>query len=152
MRASLSKMYGQTLTVINRLDARDAALGADTYYTQVVNGMWSARVSRAFDSEGVATVSRTVTCQIADRDDYMPYAEWKAAENRDDYFTMRAGDYIVLGTIGEEVTASTLNSIIKSKGDGAMRVSAFRDLYDPSVTYARKDMAAVMGCLHMEGV
>lgn len=153
MRIDLPKMYGQTVTVINKLDARDSTLGKDTYYTQVLDSaLWSAQVSRTVDSEGTVQIGRSVKCHIADRSEYLPYDEWKAAENRDAYFTMRAGDYIVLGTVDGDVTASTISDIRKAKGQDFMQVSAFRDLRDTSTRYGSDFVGSVMQTLYMEGV
>lgn len=153
MRVDLHKMYGQTVTVINKLSARDASLGADAYYTQVIDSaLWSSQISRTVDAEGTVQIGQSVKVHIADRSEYLPYDEWKAAGNRDAYFTMRVGDYIALGTIDGEVTASTMPSIIKAKGSDIMQVQAFRDLRDPSTRYGSDFVGSIMQTLYMEGV
>lgn len=153
MRVDLHKMYGQTVTVINKLSARDASLGADAYYAQVIDSaLWSSQISRTVDAEGTVQIGQSVKVHIADRSEYLPYDEWKAAGNRDSYFTMRVGDYIALGTIDGEVTASKLPSIIKSKGSDIMQVQAFRDLRDPSTRYGSDFVGSIMQTLYMEGV
>lgn len=153
MRVDLPKMYGQTVTVINKLDARDSTLGKDTYYTQVIDSaLWSAQVSRTVDTEGTVQIGRSVKCHVADCSEYLPYDEWKSAENRDDYFTVRTGDYIVLGTVDGDVTASTISDIRKAKGQDFMQVQAFRDLRDQSTRYGSDFVGSVMQTLYMEGV
>lgn len=153
MFADLSKMYGQTVTVLNKLDARDSALKLDTWYKQVVTGaLWSASITRSVSSDGTVSIGQSVKCHIANRAEYMPYDEWRAAENRDDYFTVRTGDYVILGEVSEDVTASNVLQIVKAKGSDAMQVKAFRDLRDDSVSYQRADFKAIMETLYMEGV
>lgn len=153
MFVDLSQMYGQTVTVLNKLDARDSALKLDTWYKQVVTGaLWSANITRSVSGDGSVSIGQSVKCHIANRSEYMPYDEWKAAENRDAYFTIRTGDYIVLGEVAEDVTASNVLHIVKAKGADAMQVKAFRDLRDPSVSYPSAGMESVMETLYMEGV
>lgn len=153
MFVDLSRMYGQTVTVINKLDAKDAALKMDAYYKQVVTGaLWSAQVSRSVSTDGSVQIGQSVKVHIADRSEYMPYDEWKAAENRDAYFTIRTGDYIILGEVTEDVTASNVLQLVKAKGDDAMQVKAFRDLHDDSVSYPSKQLESMMETLYIEGV
>lgn len=153
MFVDLSQMYGQTVTVLNKLDARDSALKLDTWYKQVVTGaLWSANITRSVSGDGSVQIGQSVKCHIANRAEYMPYDEWKAAENRDAYFTIRTGDYIVLGEVTEDVTASNVLQIVKAKGGDAMQVKAFRDLRDTSVSYPSEGLESVMETLYMEGV
>lgn len=153
MFADLAKMYGQTVTVLNKLDARDSALKLDTWYKQVVTGaLWSASITRSVSSDGTVGIGQSVKCHIANRAGYMPYDEWKAAENRDAYFTVRTGDYVILGEVAEDVTPQTVLQIVKAKGTDAMQVKAFRDLRDDSVSYQRADFESIMETLYMEGV
>lgn len=153
MFADLAKMYGQTVTVLNKLDARDSALKLDTWYKQVVTGaLWSASITRSVSSDGTVSIGQSVKCHIANRAEYMPYDEWRAAENRDAYFTVRTGDYVILGKVDEDVTPQNVLQIVKAKGTDAMQVKAFRDLRDDSVSYQRADFKAIMETLYMEGV
>lgn len=153
MFVDLSRMYGQTVTVLNKLDARDSALKLDTWYKQVVRGaLWSASITRSVATDGTVSIGQSVKCHIANRSEFMPYDEWKAAGNRDAYFTIRTGDYVVLGEVSEDVTASNVLQIVKSKGGDAMQVKAFRDLHDPSVSYPSAGMESIMETLYIEGV
>jgi hypothetical protein len=153
MFVDLSKMYGQTVTVLNKLDAKDAAIKMDAYYKQVVrSALWSSQVSRTVSTDGSVRIGQSVKVHIADRSDYMPYDEWKAAGNRDAYFTIRTGDYVILGEVSEDVTASNVLQIVKAKGGDAMQVKAFRDLRDQSVSYPSAGMESIMETLYIEGV
>lgn len=153
MFVDLSKMYGQTVTVLNKLDARDSALKLDTWYKQVVRGaLWSASITRSVATDGTVSIGQSVKCHIANRSEFMPYDEWKAAGNRDAYFTIRTGDYVILGEVSEDVTASNVLQIVKAKGGDAMQVKAFRDLRDPSVNYPSAGMESIMETLYIEGV
>lgn len=153
MFANLSSMYGQTVTVLNKLDARDSALKLDTWYKQIVTGaLWSANITRSVSTDGSVQIGQSVKCHIANRSEFMPYDEWKAAENRDAYFTIRTGDYVILGEVDEDVTASNVLQIVKAKGGDAMQVKAFRDLRDESVSYPSAAIESMMETLYIEGV
>lgn len=153
MFVDLSKMYGQTVTVLNKLDARDSALKLDTWYKQVVTGaLWSANITRNVATDGSVSIGQSVKCHIANRAEYMPYDEWKAAGNRDAYFTIRTGDYVILGEVTEDVTASNVLQIVKARGDDAMQVKAFRDLRDAAVSYPSRQLESMMETLYIEGV
>lgn len=153
MFADLSQMYGQTVTVLNKLDARDSALKLDTWYKQVVTGaLWVASITRSVATDGTVSIGQSVKCHIANRAEFKPYDVWKAAENRDAYFTVRTGDYVILGEVTDDVTASNVLRIVKAKGGDAMQVRAFRDLRDPAVSYRAPGMEAIMETLYIEGV
>lgn len=128
MRADLSAIYDDTITVINKLDARDAALKQDVYYATVLHHcMWSVKATRAVQSDGTVAVGTTHQVQIPEAENYIPYREWKESEAREGAFTIRTGDYIVRGEIDGEVTAQTLRDIVKRYEPDAFQVQAFRD-------------------------
>lgn len=128
MRADLGKIYDETITVINKLDAKDSALKTDSYFvTTLDHCMWSDRVSRTVGTDGTVEVSTSHQAQIPEANNYMPYRDWKKAENRADSFTLRAGDYIIRGTVEEEITASTIKNVVKLYEPDAFQIQAFRD-------------------------
>lgn len=128
MRADLGAIYNDTVTVINKLDAKDSALKTDSYFVTTLNHcMWADRVTRSVDSDGTVTVGTTHQVQIPEAENYMPYREWRKAENRADSFTLRAGDYVIRGEVPEEITASTIKSVAKLYEPDAFQIQAFRD-------------------------
>lgn len=128
MRADLSKIYDDTITVINKLDAKDSMLKQDAYYKTVLHHcMWSVRTTRTVQSDGTVNIATVHNVQIPESENYQPYREWKKAENRAESFTLRTGDYIVLGEVAEEITALTLKSITKLYEPDAFQIQSFRD-------------------------
>lgn len=126
MQVDLDKIYDETITVINKLDAKDAVLKQDAYYKTVLNHcMWSDNLTRNVDSDGTVTVGVAHQVQIPESENYLPYNEWNT--NREDAFTLRAGDYVVKGEVAEDVTASTIKSVVKSYEPDAFQIQAFRD-------------------------
>ena len=128
MRADLGKIYDETITVINKLDAKDSALKTDSYFvTTLDHCMWSDRVTRSVGADGTVEVSTSHQAQIPEANNYMPYRDWRKAENRADSFTLRVGDYVIRGKVEEEITASTIKNVVKLYEPDAFQIQAFRD-------------------------
>lgn len=128
MRADLGKIYDETITIINKLDAKDSALKTDSYFvTTLDHCMWADKVSRNVQSDGTVLVGTTHQVQIPESENYMPYRFWRKAENRADGFTLRAGDYVIRGKVDEEITASTIKNVVKLYEPDAFQIQAFRD-------------------------
>ena len=128
MRAELGKIYDDTITVINKLDAKDSALKTDTYFvTTLEHCMWSDRVTRNVGTDGTVQVATSHSVQIPEAESYMPYRDWRKAENRADSFTLRAGDYVIRGKVDEDITASTIKNVVKLYEPDAFQIQAFRD-------------------------
>lgn len=128
MRADIGAIYDDTVTVINKLDARDTPLRQDMYYATVIRHcMWSVRATRSVQSDGTVTVGMTHQVQIPESENYMPYREWRNSDARDGAFTIRAGDYVLLGEVTEAVTASNLRDVVRLYEPDAFQVQAFRD-------------------------
>lgn len=128
MRADLGAIYDDTITIVNKLDARDAALKQDMYYTTVIpHCMWSVRATRQVQGDGTVAVGTTHQVQIPESENYMPYREWRKSDVRETAFTVRTGDYIILGEVPEQITASNIREIVKLYEPDAFQVQAFRD-------------------------
>lgn len=128
MHADLGRIYDETITVINKLDARDSALKQDSYFVTVLERcMWSDRVTRTVQDDGTVNIASSHQVQIPEAESYMPYREWRKAEVRDESFTLRAGDYIIRGRVEDEITASTIKSVVKLYEPDAFQIQAFRD-------------------------
>lgn len=128
MRADLGAIYDDTITVINKLDARDAALKQDAYYKTVLHHcMWAVREVRSVSDDGSVSVGTVHQVQIPESERYLPYREWRKAENREGSFTLRTGDYVIRGEVAEEVTPSTIKGIAALYEPDAFQIQAFRD-------------------------
>lgn len=128
MRVDVDSYLDQTLTIVNKLDAKDAALAADAYYKTVVSGVWSAKSVRTVLGTGDVIVATTVNMQFADTSHYMPYSEWSKAANRDSMWTLREGDYVVRGIVTEDVsTATALKKAMAAHEPDAVQVQAVQD-------------------------
>lgn len=129
MHVDLGTLYNDTITVINKLDARDATLKEDAYFKHTLNGcMWSETSQRAVSSDGTVDIGTVFRVQIPENPFYLPYKEWCKQGNRSDHFTVSHGDYIVLGEVEEEITAANLNKVMRLYEPNAFQVQHFRDL------------------------
>lgn len=127
MRVNLGKIYNQTVTVINKLDARDSSQKQDEYFIHVFDHcMWSLVTTRTVEGDGTVTIGTSHRVQIAENVDYLPYKEWINSDH-ETVFTVRAGDYVVLGEVTEEVTAANIKKVIQLYEPEAFQVQTFRD-------------------------
>lgn len=128
MHADLGKIYDDTITVVNKLDAKDSALKQDSYFvTTLDHCMWTDKVTRTVQADGTVSVATAHQVQIPESENYMPYREWRKAEKRADSFTLRPGDYIIRGKIAEDISATTIRDVVRLYEPDAFQIQAFRD-------------------------
>lgn len=129
MYADLGAIYDDTITVINKLDAKDSALRQDVYYATVIpHCMWSVKTVRQVDSNGDVNIGTVHQVQIPESENYQPYREWKKdRDTRTEAFTLRTGDYIIKGEVTDDVTASTIKAIVRDYEPDAFQIQTFRD-------------------------
>lgn len=104
MELDISKLLDRTVTVFNRLSAKDSGERADVYIPTVLfPASWSATWERSTDSGGVVHRTRSVRIQVPDSTaEYLPYAEWveKAAESDlTGVYTLSLGDFAARGEV-----------------------------------------------------
>ena len=126
MLAELGAIYDETLTVVNRLDAKDSDSKQDSYRKTVLHGcMWYGQSTRQVQQDGTVQIGTVHRVQIPESADYSPYKEWsKSLEG----FTLRQGDYIVRGEVVEELDAATVKRVMASYEPEVFQVQHFRDL------------------------
>lgn len=125
MRANLGKIYNETITIINRLDARDSKQKTDEYFTTVLkNCMWSLVTTRTVQTDGTVIIGTSHRVQIPENASYSQYKDWK--ENQDG-FTIRTGDYVIRGELNESINSGNYRNIIKQYEPDAFEIQTFRD-------------------------
>ncbi len=139
MRVSLPSIYGNTVTLINRLDAKHAALRQDVYYATVLHDcMWSDEFESGTSQSGVVTPTTLHNVRIpSNSGEYAKYRDWRKLANREGVFTLRTGDYVVLGEITEPITAENVRTIIADFEPDAYQVRAWRELTIPDKSLHR---------------
>lgn len=116
----LTPAFTETITLLNKLDAKDSTSGMDGWKSTVLdNCAWSEKSVRSVQSN-VVSVGRSIIVRIPASPDFHPYSEWKDVM---DGFTLSTGDCIVRGEISEKVTADNVKSVIAAH-DGFVVKSA----------------------------
>lgn len=127
MRANLGQIYDETITVINKLDARDSAEKQDSYFKRVLHHcMWSTKTSRTVEADGTVDIGTTTVVQIPESENYLPYKAW-AKGDKDQSFTICAGDYIVKGVVTEDITAANVKKVLAQYEPESFQIQTFRD-------------------------
>lgn len=126
MLAELGTIYNETLTVVNRLDAKDSESKQDSYHKTVLRGcMWYAQATRTVQQDGTVRIGTVHRVQIPESADYAPYKEWSKDPRG---FTLRPGDYVVRGEVTEDLDAATVKRVISAYEPEVFQVQHFRDL------------------------
>lgn len=128
---SLLEQYGEPITLINKLDAKDAQLKNDAYYVTVIYGcMWYEEFARATTSTGTVIPSTIHKVQIpeAAKGSYIPYRKWRDLEAKSGSFTLRDGDYVIRGTVDTPITPSNIRTVVSDYEPDVFQVKAWREL------------------------
>lgn len=132
---SPTDIYDDTITLINRLDAKDATLRQDAYFATVLKGcQFLTQSTQGTDNDGVVKPSTIHRVQIpSDAGDYVPYKDWRKLEVREGSYTLRNGDFIVRGEVTEPVTTSNIRTIVADYEPDAFQVTSWQELTRPNL-------------------
>ena len=150
MQADLDAIYNETLTIVNRLDARDSDSKQDAYFKTVLHGcMWSAQSTRTVQQDGTVSIGTVHRVQIPASDDYLPYREWSKSPRG---FTIRQGDFVVRGEVAEELDAATAKRTLQKYEPDVFQVQHFRDLSrTEGLVYRPEGIMRFAECYYVEG-
>lgn len=152
MNVDVGKVLDQTVTVFNRIGARDADLEQDIYVIRILSpAMWSERVSRTTDASGVALTAKSHVVQVPSSTmRYVPYGEF-CKERPSDALTASTGDYVMLGETkltGEPTKKQVLAELQLHQ---SFEVHAFRDLSNNGGVEGGSGCLKYANVLHLEG-
>lgn len=174
MRVDLDSLYDETVTIVNRLDARDTPLRQDVYYAVTLTGcMWAQTQARTVQNDGTVVIGITHTVQVPENDRYMPYNEWAAApkvppvetpgegaeavsdEEPTEFeppFTIRSGDHVFKGSVDAPKSASELKKMVSAHEPDVFQVQSFRDLtHGPGMEHSTEGIMRFAECYVLEG-
>lgn len=118
----LENIYNQTITILNKLRREDNDGKTDVWYKTVVdNAVWYTDSARSAGSNAVY-IGSYITILLPFHDEYMDYEEWKKQVNKDELFTVSVGDYIIKGTIEDEVNANNIVKVTQKYGENVCLV------------------------------
>jgi hypothetical protein len=113
----LEHIYNETITILNRLRRADGDGKVDLWYKTVLNDVaWYTASARSAGGNAVY-IGTYITVLVPFNEKYLPYMDWKNAENRDKYFTVSNNDYIIKGIVPEEITADNVVSVMQKYGE-----------------------------------
>lgn len=124
-QGQLLPTFDYTITVLNKLAARDSATKLDVWKKTVLkNCAWSSNTVRSVQGTTVSVGSSFVV-RVPKSDDYKPYGEWKETLEG---FTFSTGDYVIKGEIEEEtVTPNNVLGIVSRHKPEVFEVRLFKD-------------------------
>ena len=123
--------YIHTITIYNCLKANDNPDSMkDTWQRTFLHDCYYKNVIGRVESDKTAKMANVYTARIPESENYRPYHEWAAEENRAGLFTVSLGDIIVKGECQEEITGKspyTATELLKRHKPDAFVVTAFSD-------------------------
>lgn len=129
--------YNQTITIYNRIPARDTASKRDEWNKTVLRGCsWRCTTADTQMKDQQSMMNRnteeTYTVRIPQKNpqnpDFRKYAEWK--DNPEGSFTISKSDVIILGECSEEISGVSPNTaaeILQRYKPDAFLVKSFAD-------------------------
>jgi len=113
----LEHIYNETITILNRLRRADYNGKVDLWYKTVLHDVaWYTASARSAGGSAVY-IGTYITILVPFNDKYVPYMEWRNAENRGELFTISNNDYIIKGVVPEEITAENVVSVMQKYGE-----------------------------------
>lgn len=146
------KSLDQTVTIVLRIDAKDAGQGQDVWVVRECHpAMYVQHTTRSVDADGTVHIKPYGVCQVPTSTmPYMPYADYVAASMPLGKVTCRPGDYVMLGHVGISGEVTRQQALAESKLHQCMVASVVKDLSD--VSLGDHGMLAYASVLRIEGV
>ena len=121
-------LHDKTITVLNKLKSSASTTKQDIWYkTVITNCGWY--VTSISDMNGSNVVmSQTIKVMIPFSSKFLPYNEWKNAGMQIDHYTISRDDYIILGTVEEDITSSNILQVVQKYAPDVCTVKSFRNL------------------------
>lgn len=108
----LTPAFTETITLLNKLDAKDSETGLDVWKSTVLrNCAWSEKAVRSVQNN-VVSLGRTIIVRIPASPDFHPYIEWKTDMEG---FTLSTGDCIIRGEVAETVTSDNVKQVLADR-------------------------------------
>jgi hypothetical protein len=113
----LENIYNQKVTILNKLRREDNDKHTDLWFKHTIdNVVWYTDSARSAGAHDVF-IGSYITILIPFNESYRNYADWKTLTNKDDYFTVSVGDYIIMGDVEEDVNANNIVKVTQKYGE-----------------------------------
>lgn len=107
-------IYNKQITILNKCTEVDVDTKAkkDVWYKTILdNCAWYVNEEKAVNGSQVS-IATSITVLIPFNENFIEYIDWKKLEDKSELFTMSMGDYVVLGSLDEDVTSSNIVKIM----------------------------------------
>nr|UVX75001.1 MAG: hypothetical protein [Bacteriophage sp.] len=133
MNIDVDGLLDGTVTVFNRICAKDSGEGADRYRPLVLHpALWAETLTRSTDADGTVHLERTVKVQVPDGTaTFKPYGEWVSEAVKGataGVYTLSLHDYLMEGSVAARGDMTRQEVIAAVEGEPHCEVTAFRDL------------------------
>jgi hypothetical protein len=131
------------ITILNKLKHQDSSTGLDVWYKTIMKDIkyTNTKVTSVVGTE--VSMGQQFIILIPFTGKYLPYAEWKNSNQKDNTFTISQGDYIFLGSeLEEEITP---NNILKTKTKYEPNVCEVRSIEEVPQKYGVKIQLRISG-------
>lgn len=104
-------MEAKTITILNRLNRKDSNTGMDVWYSHKIHNVQYSIQEVTTVVGTTVSMGQSYVILIPFTDLYAPYTKWKDMIDKDSYFTMNQGDYIILDDIDDIITPNNVQQI-----------------------------------------
>lgn len=126
----LKNIYNQTITILNKLKRTDNETGRDLWYKTVLNDVaWYTDSARSAGNHDVY-IGTYITVLIPFHEEYKDYLEWRGLKDKENFYTMSTGDYIINGLVEEDITADNIVKTLDKYGERVCLVRHHNANYD----------------------
>lgn len=123
-------IYNETVTILNKLQRADGDTGQDVWYKTILTDVaWYRDSARSAGNHDVY-IGSYITILVPFHEEYVDYLEWKNLKNKEDFYTMSTGDYVIRGIVEEEIDANNVVKTLDKYGERVCFVRHHNANYD----------------------
>lgn len=126
----LANIYNQTVTILNKLKRDDSDTNRDVWYKTVLHDVaWYTDSARSAGNHDVY-IGTYITVLIPFHDEYKDYLDWRVLRDKENYYTMSTGDYVIRGLVPEDIDADNIVKTLQRYGERVCLVRHHNANYD----------------------
>ncbi len=123
-------IYNQQITILNKLKRIDSDTNKDVWYKTVLTDVaWYTDSARSAGNHDVY-IGSYITILIPFHEEYLDYLDWVKAKERENYYTMSTGDYVIKGFVEEDITPENIVKTMDKYGERVCLVRHHNANYD----------------------
>lgn len=141
----------RTVTILNKVNANEVAgVNVDTWYKTTLNNcMWIDEHNALYNENKTQDASITKAYIPSANNRYIERTAWLSLSNKVGTFTLRNGDFLVIGDVTEAIDTSNVVEVVRNhKG---IKVNAFEDLTFDNAIECGGVLGQFASMLYVEG-